>query len=235
MYAEETGLYYLQSRYYNPATGRFLNADGQISGVGGDIRGYNQFAYCFNNPVNLTDSTGDWPKFLKEIGARIAHGVKIITRIVTSPLKASTLEIGGGVGYGASAKASVLEIPVEVSAYATVTDSYVYDKGSHDARNTSASKIGVNVGNVVDLTRSKGKSHSYFDEECECSFWNSTFGEKSNCVANKKYTSSEATLGISAGLYIGIGFEFSFGFDFKTWGNELISIYHDSLSYEGYY
>ena len=128
-----------------------------------------------------------------------------------------------------------MEIPVEVSAYATVTDSYVYDKGSHDARNTSASKIGVNVGNVVDLTRSKGKSHSYFDEECECSFWNSTFGEKSNCVANKKYTSSEATLGISAGLYIGIGFEFSFGFDFKTWGNELISIYHDSLSYEGYY
>ena len=55
---EETGLYYLQSRYYNPEVGRWINADGELSEVGGDIRGYNLFAYCFNNPVNMDDSTG---------------------------------------------------------------------------------------------------------------------------------------------------------------------------------
>ena len=54
---EETGLYYLQSRYYNPEVGRWINADGELSEVGGDIRGYNLFAYCFNNPVNMDDPT----------------------------------------------------------------------------------------------------------------------------------------------------------------------------------
>ena len=60
----ETGYYYLQSRYYDPGIGRFINADGQMPSVGGDIRGYNLFAYCFNNPVNMDDPTGNWPKWL---------------------------------------------------------------------------------------------------------------------------------------------------------------------------
>lgn len=55
-YDTETQLYYLQSRYYNPTWGRFLNADG-IIGSGG-ILGYNMFAYCNNNPVMLVDFYG---------------------------------------------------------------------------------------------------------------------------------------------------------------------------------
>ena len=53
----ETGLYYLLSRYYDPAVGRFLNADGYIS-TGTGITGLNMFAYCNNNPVAFSDSTG---------------------------------------------------------------------------------------------------------------------------------------------------------------------------------
>ena len=48
-YDVETGLYYLQSRYYNPQWGKFINADALI-GSGGFV-GYNIFAYCCNNPV----------------------------------------------------------------------------------------------------------------------------------------------------------------------------------------
>ena len=35
-----------------------------MSGVGGSHLGYNQFAYCFNNPVNMSDQSGNWPKWL---------------------------------------------------------------------------------------------------------------------------------------------------------------------------
>ena len=58
-YDNETGFYYLQSRYYNPEWGRFLNADGYVS-TGTGMLGYNMFAYCNNNPVMFTDPTGDF-------------------------------------------------------------------------------------------------------------------------------------------------------------------------------
>ena len=58
-YDTETGLYYLQSRYYDPDTGRFINADDvDFIGVTGTIPSHNLFAYCENNPVNLVDATG---------------------------------------------------------------------------------------------------------------------------------------------------------------------------------
>jgi len=51
------GLYYLQSRYYNPTIGRFLNADAFVS-TGQGVLGNNMFAYCLNNPIMLRDALG---------------------------------------------------------------------------------------------------------------------------------------------------------------------------------
>ena len=61
-YDTETGFYYLQSRYYDPATGRFLNADNLLNP--NDVIGANLLAYCRNNPVNNVDSWGNKPKDL---------------------------------------------------------------------------------------------------------------------------------------------------------------------------
>ncbi len=60
VYDTETGFYYLTTRYYDPDTGRFLNADGYIS-TGYTISGYNMFAYCLNNPLVYTDAGGNRP------------------------------------------------------------------------------------------------------------------------------------------------------------------------------
>ena len=60
VYDTETGLYYLQSRYYNPGLGRFINADAFTS-TGQGLLGNNMFAYCLNNPVMLVDSLGSQP------------------------------------------------------------------------------------------------------------------------------------------------------------------------------
>ena len=40
----------MQSRYYDPETGRFLDADSHIN-ANGDLQGFNMYAYCSNNSV----------------------------------------------------------------------------------------------------------------------------------------------------------------------------------------
>ena len=54
-YDRETRLYYLQSRYYDFANYRFINADGQFTD---GFIGSNLFAYCENNPIRYSDPTG---------------------------------------------------------------------------------------------------------------------------------------------------------------------------------
>jgi len=58
-YDAETGFYYVNSRYYDPGVGRFLNADGYAS-TGQGLVGFNMFAYCGNNPVNCSDPSGQF-------------------------------------------------------------------------------------------------------------------------------------------------------------------------------
>ncbi len=57
VYDEETGFYYLKSRYYDPETCRFISADVLLS-TGQGVIGYNAYTYCLNNPVMMTDSNG---------------------------------------------------------------------------------------------------------------------------------------------------------------------------------
>ncbi|MHB1453782.1 MAG: RHS repeat-associated core domain-containing protein [Saccharofermentanales bacterium] len=59
-YDVETGLYYLQSRYYDPNIGRFLNADSTIDTKTG-ILSHNSFVYYNNAPINMTDDSGHCP------------------------------------------------------------------------------------------------------------------------------------------------------------------------------
>jgi RHS repeat-associated protein len=47
--------YYVRARFYNPAWGRWLNQD-PIGFAGGD---YNLYRYVFNNPLILTDPSGN--------------------------------------------------------------------------------------------------------------------------------------------------------------------------------
>ena len=83
-YDNETGFYFLQSRYYDPETGRFLNADSVISGMLESVHGYNLFAYCDNNPINKSDSTGNWPKWIKKISSAVKKAVKTISQVAKS-------------------------------------------------------------------------------------------------------------------------------------------------------
>lgn len=106
-YDEETKLYYLINRYYDPETGRFISQD-QISYLQPDvINGLNLFAYCGNNPVMRIDENGcSWSSFWS--------GVKSFFKKVWSGIKRVGLFIAGvvlaAVGYVTAAFAFVFSI-----------------------------------------------------------------------------------------------------------------------------
>ena len=68
-YDSETGFYYLQSRYYDPEIGRFINADSYASTDATGLLSTNMFAYCENDPVNRSDPSGEWFLQAAAIGA----------------------------------------------------------------------------------------------------------------------------------------------------------------------
>ena len=82
VYDQETGLYYLQSRYYNPEIGRFINADKQIND---DILGNNLFPYCGNSPITRVDNSGKawWIAASAIVGGLIGAAGKIISNVST--------------------------------------------------------------------------------------------------------------------------------------------------------
>ena len=71
VYDEDTTLYYLQTRYYDPTTGRFINADDTAYiGATGTVLSANIFTYCENNAIMFTDYNGQLLKEEKEAGRK---------------------------------------------------------------------------------------------------------------------------------------------------------------------
>ena len=107
---DETGLYYLNSRYYDSVLGRFINADSLTNLDKESFNGLNLFAYCLNNPINLTDSKGtswwsdlwetikkNWDIIVGSIVSIVLIGVGIFLTIASG----GSLVVLGGVLIGA--------------------------------------------------------------------------------------------------------------------------------------
>ena len=115
-YDSEIGMYYLQSRYYNPQVGRFISADEYFS-TGQDINGCNMFAYCSNNPTGRADDCGEFWHIVvgAAVGAVLSGASSIISDLVSGEevdwksagISALSGGISGalactGIGFGAS-------------------------------------------------------------------------------------------------------------------------------------
>jgi len=90
-YDSETGMYYVSSRYYNPKIGRWINADipETLTADFENFAQYNLFAYCFNNPVNMSDETGTWPSW----ATKLVIGIGAV--VVGAAVVAATAATGG--------------------------------------------------------------------------------------------------------------------------------------------
>ena len=98
VFDEETGLYYLRSRYYNPWWGRFVNADAEIA-VEAKLWDAKLFLYCANNPVRYTDDGGNsfWD-VLADCGKAL-----LVAAVVVAVVAVVIAATGGGGGFALAA------------------------------------------------------------------------------------------------------------------------------------
>ena len=108
VYDWETGLYYLQSRYYNPERGRFINSD-VFASTGQSFTGNNMFVYCGNNPVSRIDESGELWGLATLVAGAVAAVISGVANAVSTAMNGGSVEdcvvaglvgaAGGAVGF----------------------------------------------------------------------------------------------------------------------------------------
>ena len=93
-YDIQSGMYYLNSRYYDPEIGRFINADGYVS-TGQGLVGNNMFAYCGNNPVIYKDLSGQFFVPILIVGGLAIGGILLFSGCSAQP----TSDVGAAQPY----------------------------------------------------------------------------------------------------------------------------------------
>ena len=131
-YDDETGFYYLQSRYYDPEVGRFISSDNQLT-TGSNMTGTNLFAYCGNNPVNRIDPTGEaWWHWA--LGAAVVAACAVATVVTCGGFAAAVGAVAAvGSGFAAATTAAT------VAAGAFIGSATVYGMAVLSAVSTSNS------------------------------------------------------------------------------------------------
>ena len=123
-YDRETRLYYLQSRYYDFANCRFINADTFATTDANGLLSANMFAYCENNPIMRTDESGEF--FNTVIGAVVGATFGAVSAAIAGTSiwgGALSGAVSGAIaGFGVDvAMATVATGPVGVAVAATAT------------------------------------------------------------------------------------------------------------------
>jgi RHS repeat-associated protein len=174
-YDNDIDMYYLNSRYYNPEVGRFINADGLL-GEMGDISSTNMFAYCANNPVMFIDSDGDCPILIWLIvAAYVAWGIQDICDIANGEI--SVEETESGINIVDSYK---VQNPSVVIGYSIYLRYFSEHKESFDgsAAGIASEWIWHNVGYDVTVIPSKfGFLQDYNDRAASVDIGRTIFNE----------------------------------------------------------
>ncbi len=148
IYDRDTGLYYLQSRYYDPEIGRFINADGYVTTDVLGLLSSNMFAYCENNPINMSDPTGhggiglmsDWnpQEFHKNNKPQEDFEDVIVDALIYS------IEAHAGIGMGIQAEFKCLDLGVSAGFSGNLIEGY-FENGKAGLRQS------IRYGVVLDL------------------------------------------------------------------------------------
>ena len=149
-YSWSTGLYNFRARWYDPETGRWLSND--PIGISG---GLNQYVFCANNPVNMTDPDGRAPWML--IGAAIGGGLDLAVQLAQgrSFSEVNWVSVGAGAAsgaLGAGLGANVARLTASITARAALNavGSAAIGAGVQTARNAiEGNNLGAGVGSAA--------------------------------------------------------------------------------------
>ena len=141
-------MYYLQSRYYDPAIGRFINADSPnfalTNPYSDGITDKNYFAYCDNNPISRGDDGGEfWSELLT--GVAVAAGVTAVAAVAvaTGGISIRVMAVaGGGAALSVSiASAGATAMAVSAGAVAISVGTAMYAKSAAKYGKSANAKV----------------------------------------------------------------------------------------------
>ena len=194
-YDSDTGMYYLQSRYYDPVIGRFINADDvSILGTSETVSGYNLFAYCENDSINKIDL------FTKEEIDDIVNQYKdvvdsiILTSAIESNLSSLKDVLKGKVsvfaGQSAVGKSSLINcIDYNINQSTNILSRKV-ERGKHTTRECTIFVLKNNIMiadtpgfSMLELNIKYNELKDYYPEFSgyNCKFYNCTHTSENGC------------------------------------------------------
>ena len=162
----ETGFYLTGSRYYDPVTCRFINADtaAVLTASPDSLYDKNLFAYCDNNPIMRADNTGEfWNIAIGAIiGAVVNTAAKIVTNVTTGQKWSDGIGVAfvSGAASGALASSGVGLIGsiagnAAISATANVANQVITNKG-FDNFDTESLVVDTITGGISGAIGGKG-------------------------------------------------------------------------------
>ena len=168
-YDREFELYYLQTRYYDPDTGRFINADAFAS-TGQGILGLNMFAYCLGNPIQNVDAKGTLSKnTLKRRSDKSSNEgisgkeslIQILEAMIAPKDEGNTFAISGTISSSMIGNGSAISFGIAADSsynYALQETTSLTNSGGGAGSSAGVAFSWTNARSVQDL---KGTSQSY--------------------------------------------------------------------------
>ena len=232
-YDTETKLYYLNSRYYNPLWGRFINADILLFQDSSSTLGMNLYIYCNNNPTNNSDSNGQFVnKIWKSVKKRASKVINTVKDFISDPIGTikKTFTIGIDLGVGIGTKNNI------ITSEASKTFGFGYTNGKTYTSTSRSVGVGVSLEGNISLKTSydmthytsiDGKEHinadiathtnpmQFFWQIKDCDYTSVT-KQTGFDKENSGYSLADEGsifIGIDMSIFCGFGFKFKIGFN----------------------
>ncbi len=141
-YDNETKLYYLNSRYYNPEWGRFISAD-TILGANQDFYSNNLYLYVSNNPINNVDETGTIIQGIITLGKTLIKGAGTIFK--------KSIGISASITKVANIDTSKI---IKKAIYIDYSEDYGITKNIISSKSNKPIEIEFNIENLFEKTLS---------------------------------------------------------------------------------